>query len=306
MSKYSFRNRLLSLITTGVMFVTPIAANADSNEDENNCDIDFELVQQVRREAAMTISEFKLNVQSSYEHLLPRIGYDAMLPQLQCLCYLVNRTDIPMDIQNELIESGIVFETDIEGQKMDNFVAANNILNVVADYNQSTIRHTEEIDALIDVSVLCYDENDAKLVHEMHVNYFNAHKNGTFDYEAFVKLFKQLTTLNGAEREGNASELSVGARFLAQKVYAGGAMQIIRDYLQENYTIEELSKYFDRGELLQKQWILRDDYTIDPNCQSELEVLVSYFAELWHVAYDTLYNDIFKTFEEDCARKGNK
>ncbi len=304
MSKYNFKTRLLSLLTTGVMFATPVVANASGNEDENTNNNEFKLVQQTRREAEMTMTEYTLGVQEAYTYLEPKIGYDAMLQQIECLSFLVNRTDIPMDIQQELIDNGIVFETDIETQKMDNFVSANNILNVIADYNQSTIRKTGNMDDLIDVSVFCYDENDRKLVHSMHENYFNAYKNGVLDYEAFVKLFKQLTTLNGAEREGNASELSVGARWLAQKAYGGGFLQIIRDYLQENYTIDELSKYFVREELIKGQWILRDDFSFDPNCMDEIMVMASYFGQMWHFTYDTLYNDIFKTFEVNCAGKG--
>ena len=397
MKNIRISKRLLSMLTAGVLMATPVMANTESNE-ENTSESEFTLVVQDRELTPMTMDEFYLGVKNAYEYLSKFIKYDDLQKDLQCLYYLTNRSYITEEDENELINSGIVYETNIKEDKYENFMFAYNVINVIADYNQSVIKDlnnpinlrkityegydreifnnylikvindanysildaivdynnevmesnpelmiemdkicvkyderfieyltkvvnnddydlltaisdyservaTETYDKLIDVSKLCYGDYDIKLVHDMHTNYFDAYKNGRFYNEDYEMIFKQLTTLNAYEQAGNADELSVGARWLAQNSIGGGVMQLLRDDMQEDFPRSELDKYFVKSELNKGQWILRDDISLDINCiKTELEFEVFNFGQLWHFVYDTVNNDIFKTFEKDCTK----
>ena len=55
---------------------------------------------------------------------------------------------------------------------------------------------------------------------------------------------------------------------------------------------------FNKGQL-----ILRNDKSLDLNClESELEVEVFHFGELWTFVYDNVNNDLMKTFQIDCTK----
>ena len=258
------------------------------------------LVQQEMVERPMTIEEFAINCNSTLGYLKQFINYDHIQQDLQCLYYLTNIEYIPDEVKSELVEKGIVYNFDFNtGEGIELLANAYNLINVIADYNQSQIREVKNTSPsnIIDVSAFCYDEHDAKLVNDMHNNYFYAYKNGRFLNEYYTKVFKQLTTLNAAEHEGNASELSVGARWLAQNSIGGGVMQLLRDDMQEDFTTDELYKYFDGQQLSMGQWILRDDLHFDLNCLSEHEYEVFNFGQLWTFVYDTVNNDMFRVLE---------
>ena len=302
MKNIKISKKLLSMLTAGVLMATPVMAHTESN-DETSYDSEFTLIMQEKDFTPITIDEYYLGVKEAYEYLKKFIDYDYLQQDLQCLYYLVNRDYITGSDEEELINNGFVFETNIEEQKFENFMHAYNLLNVIADYNQSVIRKTDTISELIDVSMLCFGEYDKKLVHNMHENYFKAYKNGRFDNEYYQMIFKQLTTLNAFEKDGNADELSVGARWLAQNSIGGGVMQLLRDDMQEDFSRSELDKYFVKSELNMGQWILRDDISLEIDCiKDELELEVFNFGQLWHFVYDTVNNDIFKTFEVDCTK----
>ena len=303
MKNIKISKKLLSMLTAGVLMATPVMAHTESN-DETSYDSEFTLIMQEKDFTPITIDEYYLGVKEAYEYLKKFIDYDYLQQDLQCLYYLVNRDYITGSDEEELINNGFVFETNIEEQKFENFMHAYNLLNVIADYNQSVIRKTDTISELIDVSMLCFGEYDKKLVHNMHENYFKAYKNGRFDNEYYQMIFKQLTTLNAFEKDGNADELSVGARWLAQNSIGGGVMQLLRDDMQEDFSRSELDKYFVKSELNMGQWILRDDISLEIDCiKDELELEVFNFGQLWHFVYDTVNNDIFKTFEVDCTKR---
>ena len=303
MKNIKISKKLLSMLTAGVLMATPVMANAESNESENTNESEFTLVVQEKEIKPLTYEEYYLGVKKAYEYLVQFINYDGMQGDLQCLYYLTNRAYIPSDVEERLISEGIVFRTNMDEGEFESFMRAYNLINVIADYNQSAIRDNDDIDMMIDVSMLCYGAADSKLVHNMHENYFKAYKNGRFDNEYYQMVFKQLTTLNAAEKACNADELSVGARWLAQNSIGGGVMQMLRDDMQEDFPREELDKYFVASELNQGQWILREDISLDLNClKNELEVEVFNFAQLWHFVYDTVNNDLFKTFEVDCTK----
>ena len=302
MKNLKITKKLLSMLTAGVLMVTPVMANADS-EVENTNNNEFKLIKQDKEFKPLNMNEYFEGVKNSYNYLVQFINYDNMQEDLQCLYYLVNREYIQKEDEEELISTGIVYETNFDEQKYENFMRAYNLINVIADYNQSTIRETDDVEKIIDVSKLCYSADDVKLVHDMHMNYFKAYKTGRFDNEFYQEVFKQLTTLNAAEQRTNADSLSVGARWLAQNSIGGGVMQLLRDDMQEDFSRKELDRYFVKGELNKGQWILRDDISLDLNClKNELELEVFNFGELWTFVYDLVNNDIMKSFEVDCRK----
>ena len=303
MKNIRISKKLLSMLTAGVLFSTPVVANANSNETENTNSTSFALVMQEKEFTPLGLDEFCTGVEKAYNYLNSFIPYDTLQEDLQCLYYLVNREYIPKEDEEDLINSGIVYKTNFDEQKYENFMRSYNLINVIADYNQSVIRQTSDINKMIDVSKICYGDADIKLVHNMHENYYKAYKAGRFDNEYYQMVFKQLTTLNAYENAGNADELSVGARWLAQNSIGGGVMQLLRDDMQEDFKRSELNKYFVKAELNKGQWILRNDISLDLNClKNELEVEVFDFGQLWHFVYDTVNNDIMKTFEVDCTK----
>lgn len=303
MKNIKLSKKFLSMLTAGVLMATPVMANADSNKEENTNEETFELVMQEKDFTPLTMTEYYLGVEAAYNYLKEFIPYDTLQRDLQCLYYLTNREYMPKEDEEELIANGIVYETNFDEQKYENFMRAYNLINMIADYNQSMIRETNDINQIIDVSKICYGEADKKLVNNMNENYFNAYQAGRFDNEYYQMVFKQLTTLNAYEQAGNASEISVGARWLALNSIGGGVMQLLRDDMQEDFPRSELDKYFDKAQLNQGQWILKNEISLDLNClKNELECEVFDFGELWVFVYDTVNNDLMKTFEIDCTK----
>ena len=303
MKNIRISKKLLSMLTAGVLMVTPIAANANSNESEETNNKEFTLVMQEKDYAPLGLVEFAAGVGEAYEYLTQFINYDGMQQDLQCLYYLTNREYIPGDDERELIARGYVFETSIDEQKYENFARAYNLINSIAIYNQKTIRNTSDSSKMIDVSMICYGSHDKSLLHDMHMNYFDAYQNGRYDNEYFQMVFNQLTNLNASKYAGNAAEVSVGARWLALNSIGGGVMQMLRDDMQEDFTRSELNQYFVQSELNQGQWILRKDVSPDLNCLKEgLEVEVFDFGQLWEFVYDDVNNDIQRIFAVDCTK----
>ena len=304
MKNIKISKKLLSMLTAGVLMVTPVASHANGNEKESTIDKEFTLVMQEKDLAPLDIAEYTFGVGASYEYLKQFINYDGMQQDLQCLYYLTNREYITGDDERELIARGYVYETSIDEQKYENFMRAYNLINMIADYNQSVIRKTDDSSKLIDVSMLCYGNFDKKLVNDMHMNYFNAYQNGKYDNEYYQMVFKQLTTLNAYEHAGNASEISVGTRWLALNSIGGGVMQMLRDDMQEDFSRSELDQYFVKSELNKGQWILREDISLDLNClKNELECEVFDFGQLWTFVYDHVNDDIMKSFQVDCTKR---
>ena len=303
MKNVKLNKKLLSMITAITLMTTPVMGSTEENTNKDTNENEFSLILQEKDYTTLSMADYYEGVRSSYEYLTKYINYDNMQADLQCLYYLINREYMYDDVEERLIDSSMVYETNFTEQKYENFMRAYNLINVIADYNQSTIRKTDSISELIDVSMLCYSDSDRKLVHNMHENYFNAYKNGRFYNEDYNMVFKQLTTLNAYEQAGNASELSVGARWNALTSIGGGVMQMLRDDQQEDFTREELNQYYDENELNKGQWILRNDISLDLNClKNELEFEVFNFGQLWSFVYDHVNDDLMKSFEIDCSK----
>ena len=284
----------LTLGTSG----TALASNTSNKDSKSNNENTYSLVMQEENNHKMAIDEFAVGIGSSLEYLKKFINYDHMQQDLQCLYFLTNIDYISTELRDELISKGVIYNANLDAEEgLKNFMNAFNLINMIADYNQSRIREVNDKDSIIDVANICFDEHDAELVSNMHENYFNAYKNGMYDSNEFNKVFKQLTTLNAYEKEGNAYELSTGARWLAQNSIGGGVMQMLRDDMQIRFDKDTLYKYFKREELNRAQWFMRDDLDFDLNCLSDEELEVFMFGELWQFVYTDVNKDIFKYFE---------
>ena len=284
----------LSLGTTG----TALAGTTKNGNTASNKAKTCALVMQEENKHEMNINDFANGIGSSLEYLNKFISYDHMQQDLQCLYFLTNIDYIPAELRDELISKGVIYNANLDAQEgLKNFMNAFNLINMIADYNQSRIREVNDKESIIDVSNICFDEHDAELVNNMHENYFNAYKNGMYDSMEFSKVFRQLTTLNAYEKEGNAYELSTGARWLSQNSIGGGVMQMLRDDMQKRFDKETLYKYFKREELNRAQWFMRDDLELDINCLSDEELEVFMFGQLWQFVYTDVNKDIFKYFE---------
>ncbi len=243
---------------------------------------------------------FEENIQNAYSYLLNYINYDHMKSDLQCLSYLTNREYLTEDEENNLINNGVVYQTNFETEEgLQNFMQAYSLINVILDYNQSVIRNdyennTMDINHLVDPSIICIDNNDKEIVHNIHVQYFEAYKNGRFENENYYEVLKELVS------NGN---LSVGAMWLSRNIIGGNTMQMLRDDMQEDYERKELDKYFIAKELNKGQWFLREDINVTMNDSNELSREVYNFKELWQYVYDNVNNDLFASFQVDCKTK---
>lgn len=188
------------------------------------------------------------------------------------------------------------------------------VVNTGYDLKKALEEYNEKLsleipNKLIDPSELIYDDDDREIAHNMYLEYPKSYlpvADGTslIENEDYELLFKQLTTLNATERKENSYELSIGPKFLVENVLGVSTINTIFDYLRENYTFEELAKYFDRKELAGQQFVVREDINIDINCpKSELEVLVLQFGQLKEFAVDTVNNGLMTTFAMKCAGK---
>jgi hypothetical protein len=266
--------------------------------------------------------EFDKLVGEAYDAVMAKCPYEGDVRRdIQCLVYLVNRKYMSQDDAN-IIMNSIVFGDDAVNGEFDNIPPANNVISKMAVHNQKAIREDgANINNLIDPSVFCYGEEDKKLVRNMFEHYFEAYQDSRkyvcnrdeflFSFlgetdKPYTILFRQLTN-SALSTSGNICDLSVGARWLAIKTLGGGIMQLLRDYQGDKFTFDELKEYYIGSELQKQQWLLREDSKLDPLCpQTELEVLVTQFGELWAVVYDNTYNDLYTTLSIECGHSNSK
>ena len=288
--------KLLSMLAGIVIGATPVASSASNNETKG-----FTLVKQEMKVEGkdLNIENYTHELETVYNYLKQFINYDNLQSDLQCLYYISNRTYMSTSVNNELIDYEAVYGEENLNQ---NFEKAFNLINIINEYNENTIRNdylnkTMDINHLIDISTLCYDEHDKEIVRSMFENYFNAYKNNLFENESYTEVFKELTTLNSEERLNNAHELQTGAMWLSQITLGREVIEMLHDDMLNDYTIEELSKYFIKEELEKGNWILKDDVSLDLNCLSELEYEIFNMGELTTFCYDQVNNNISKIFD---------
>ena len=310
-NRMSFTQKGLSLLTAlSLGVIGGLSSNIKTAQaDTYNYGGAILVQQDSLNEQKMTIEEYAIGCENAYNYLHQFIDYDHMRQDVQSLYYLVNIDYISQELKDELVRKNIIKDIDFENMDkggMELVANAFNAINVMNDYVQSQVRLNENFlpESIINVAYLCYDEHDRELVTDMHNNYFYAYKNGRYPNENFTKVFKQLTTLNAAEHAGNASELSVGARWIAHNIIGGATMQLLRDDMQEDFSQEELFYFFIAEELLKGQWKINPEVRWDMNCLSEHEAEVFSFGQLWTFVYDLVNNDLFRVlqgFSKSCC-----
>ena len=258
------------------------------------------LVQQEREAKDMTMEDFAILCNNADKELRGKIEYDHMVQDGQNVVFFTNITLIPQEVRDELVAKGIISDIDFENQTgMESLASAYNLIGIICDYNQEQIRKPGiTIDKLIDPSIFCFDEKDAKLVHELFVNWFNAYLDGKCDSEFFDLLFKQLTTLNASEKEGNNIEASTGAAWISMTINGYDFMRMIKDYIQENWSKEDIATYFDVDEYNRGQFVLKKGLDpFDLECLNEKEVIVFRFGQGSVFVYDEANNNLFRVLE---------
>ena len=231
--------------------------------------------------------------------------------QINCL-YFVNNCVYLREIEEELI-NGIevngelihpIFKTDMtkiaDMSGIQNFVYANNFLNVRADFNQSSIRHTNNINKIIDLSEFCYNSHEKEYVHYLVELWFNSHKNNTYDFDSFYKLFSEIVA---ESPEAPINNVSVGVKWMIDTGIANDAMQVLRDYMLEHYTTKELCRFYRQDMLNMGQFYLKDNVNPKDGSPDILEQISYAFKELWRVCCTESCNEIFEYFGQSCKVK---
>ena len=204
-----------------------------------------------------------------------------------------------LDTDEELIAYGIVYSEDYV---KENFDGAFKLFDCINAYNERKIREdykngTMDINHLIDPSFLVFDEHDREIVSSMFKHYFNAYKNGLFENVDYETFFKEITTLHAEEKKHNAFSSETGVMWMEQVTVGRQAIQMLYDDLLNDYTIDELSKYYVREELNKGKFVLRTDTpSFDLKCMNALEYEIFNIGELETFCYKLSNNNIYKLF----------
>ena len=312
MEKIRLSKRLLSMLAAGMIFATPVAANAEKKSDNAKKTSGYSFVVQEKKSDPMTLDKIDKGLVKAIDYLKGFKDFPHLNQNAQCLYFLTNIGYIPVEVENELIDMGVVYETDTTERKMENFYYAYKLIGDICNHNELTINRQYKamkktgkkmnIKALIDPSELCYDEHDKELVHDMFVNWFKAYQAGRFDNEYYRTLFKQLTTLNVGTGVGNAVELSVGANWIARQIVGRDTIEMLNTDLLADFKTKELAKYFVAEELNKQQVVPRKDVVIDQqNCIKELEIEILERGAIDTIVNTNSFNDMYKYFSSRCG-----
>lgn len=296
--------KLLSLVAATMLMASPVISSAEGNEDNYG----FTLVKQEMKVEGndLNLEKYIAKLAKAYNYLKQFNGpefedYETLQPDLQIVYYMANRTYMSKETSDNLIASDVVYSEDYIKENVDR---AFNLIYRINEFNERTIKYdyengTMDINHLIDPSFLCFDEHDRKIISSMFNNYFEAYKNGRFENNDYIEVFKELTTLHAEEGKHNAFSSEAGAMWIEQVTVGRQAIQMLYDDLLDDYTIDELSEYYVREELEKEvpNFVLRDDVpSFDLNCMKPLEYEIFNIGELETFCYDLCNNNIYKLF----------
>ena len=331
------KRRIGAGVLAAMIAATPIASKAENNKDDKKestrietsvdkvytLDLgDFLTVSQEKKSNPVSMENYFGGVNQASKHvmehfdLLDEASQKKLIQRMACLYFLGAADYITEEMEQELINGvkvngnvyHVLFNTDTsnnENYSIENFEYAKELLDEIVKYNDKKIRKTNNIDDLIDYSILCYNENDRRIMRSMFEHWFNAHKKNTFDKKSFTEVFKELTTLNSEESKYNAFEMSFGSRWIAQYGIGHNAMQFIRDYLKTHYSKTELEKYFTKESLedangnicVDNVWVERNDFYLNLQCLNDLEYWVFNYGQLWKFCILDVDKDITRAFQ---------
>ena len=286
--------------------------NAEQSESKTSADIIASLLHSEPEEQhyEMSLEEFENGAVAAYQNLTGYINYEHMMEDVLASYYITNYEYISDELTETLIEKGYIADTDMfdpDGKpEMDrsgwkNINYYNRLVNTINDYNEGKIQREyydgsiSPIENYIDASVLCAEEYDKEDMHELFQHWYNEYnlaKDTIRSNEAFMSAHKHLTHLNSEEKVSQLYEASIGARYTELKVYGNQVMDFQTDYMDENYSYEELDKYFKPDELRQNQWFLRDDFE-KQECPDELYFCARMYGEHYHFVRDEVNKELF-------------
>ena len=307
MNKKEAYKKLLAMLTAGTLATTPVMAGAEGEKD-NKERKRFSLAEQTQETKQITtVEEFEDGVYAAYDEVSKYITYgdtdeeaEKLFHDVKKVYYLVNHSYITPELDATLIANGYIQELDFSNkEKRATFYEALSLTNVIADFNQSRVRHTDNIADVLDVSVFCSDEGSKKHVHEVFEKWFNAHKNNEYNFDEFVEAYKMITTLNAEEQRRNADALSVEEEWFTKVTVGGDLMQFLRDWFRDFHENDpELNKFFNIELLNKGQYYLRDDQVNEYDYNKEIDRNVYYYGVLWKYCLDDVNIEIVNKFRK--------
>ena len=269
--------------------------------------------QEVLEKQLMTLPDFVAGSYAAANELMKYIGYPELLRDINAVYYLVNYAYISPELEQELVANGFIAAEDIVDSA--NYVITNDdqLVNIqrfltlrdkINEYNTRVIREdydndTRDIEHLINPSLLCYDKDhdgrDVDLLFRKYFEGYNLNRGTITGNVSFDEAYKQLTELNAAEKVEELHDSTIGARWLMLNVPGIEMFEFVKEYMLENYSIEELSTRFVEEELRKEVpvFVQRTDYNIDRECLTELDYLSILYGILDHHIFDVGNYDIF-------------
>ncbi len=282
--------------------------------------------QEVLEKQIMTLSDFINGSYAAANEVMKYISYPELLRDVNAAYYLINYAFISPELEQELVANGFIAAEDVvdavnnyvltEEDQLNNVSRFFNLRDKINEYNTRVIREdyrndTMDIEHLFNPSVFCYDkEHDRRDVDLLFKKYFEGYNltKGTFTGNyGFDEAYKQLTELNAAERVEELFDASIGTRWLMLDVPGIEMFEFVKDYLLENYSIEELSTRFVEEELRKEvpNFVQRTDYNVSKDCISELDYLCMVYGILDHHIYDLGNSDIFSVLVPSSLENAN-
>ena len=301
MKNIKIYKKLISMVTAGMLMVSPMLASAEGNSNENT-NTGFTLVTQEMNVEGndLNIDKYISGLENSYNYLKQFINNEDMQAKLQILYTIFNRSYMSTKTYNDLADKNVIYSDEYINE---NFNKAFDLVYSILAYNEKIIREdykngTMDINHLIDPSVFCFDVHDKKIVRSVFEHYFNAYKNGLFENEDYVEAFKEITTLNSQEKKYNALQAETGATWGLQIIIGRLAVEMLHDDMLADYSIDELSNYYVREKLEAepREWVLRDDVQFDLECLSELEYEIFNCEQLINFCYKKVNNNVYHLF----------
>lgn len=262
----------------------------------------------------MDLRDYEIGVSKAYKEISKYINYDNMKNDIYSFFYLVNYGYITDELEKEIIEKGYIKPNDLfddEGklrasdEGMTNFDNYSRLKNYIMDYNERKAEiggKTKEIASIgeyIDPSVLCMTEEDKEIVHNLFVYYVEGYDltpNSIMHNKDYLELSKKLLVLDGGQLE--TSPQKVGIRWMINNVIGYYLMDFEQDYMLANYSMNELSEYFEQTDLNFYQFVLKGT-PISYDSSSELCLLAKNYGQHRHFFIDNGFKELLTLIKKD-------
>ena len=297
---------IVSKLNNGKTLTSDKTISTEYNEErrKNNSRSEFDYMDfQVtgkKEITSLSLEDYEDGVVEAYNKISKYIDYDDMIKDITATFYLANYDYISEELEQKLVEKGYISGVSLfdENGKIDakspgfkNIERFNKLINAINDHNLFTIKRawyygdTDISNKLLEPSILCADKNDSEEICYLFsclANGFNLNQNSIRNNYYYNKASSMLDSLENS---------SIGAKYLARKVCGIELYDFVHDYMEENYTYEELDKYFVPEQLRASNWCLRED--CEPlDGSSELSFLIESHDRLQRTCLTNVNNEL--------------